>query len=350
MRWQLHIPIISGAFRVLFSKVYSQCFCLLLLLGWAVAAPVNAEPEAATIRVGVLQYGTVRWELDVLQRHRLGQQHQLDIQVTPLASNQATLTALQSGAVDIIVGDWIWAARQRLLRRKFSFYPYSSSAASVMVAADSGIQTFADLRGKKVGVAGGPVNKSWVLYKAYARAQHEMDLRRDTVVKFAAPPILNELMLKGELDAVINFWHFSARLQEQGLRQLVSMDDVLASLGIDQSIPVLGWLFKTEWAQNNAAVLDRFIAASYQARTLLRNSDTEWQQLTPLKQVKSPALRTLLRDDYRRGIPQVWGAPQQNATRTLFIVLKQEAGAELAGSLTQLPDNLFWTNSVLPTQ
>ncbi len=349
MRWQLH-----NLFSITFSLPQqlrlwlASIICALLSV--ITPAQAFAQERLDTIKVGVLQFGTVRWELDVIEREQLAAKYNLEIQITPLASNQATLTALQSGAVDIIVADWIWAARQRKFDRKFSFYPYSSSAASLMVAADSGIESLADLKGKKIGVAGGPVNKSWILYQAYARKNHQMNLRTDAVIKFAAPPILNELILKGDLDAAINFWHFSARLQQQGLHRLVDMNQVLTSLGITTPAPVLGWVFKTHWAQRNAGLLDRFIAVSYQARERLLNEDEQWQQLKPLQTVKNGELRRLLRDDYRAGIPRYWGAAQQTATRKLFEVLRTEAGADLAGQLIELPGDLFWKNSVLPVQ
>lgn len=325
-------------------------FCVALLLGQQPIGAEDAAQKLTTIRVGILQYGTVRWELDVIKRLNLARKYDLDIQITALASTQATLTALQSNTVDVIVGDWIWAARQKQFDRNFAFFPYSSSAASVMVDADSTIKTFADLRGKKIGVAGGSVNKSWIIYKAYARKAFQFDLQREAEIKFAAPPLLNELLIKGELDAVINFWHFSARLEARGMRQLVAMEEVLAELGIHSSIPVIGWLFRQEWAQENSDLLNRFLATSYEARGLLQKSDQQWLQLAPLQKIPSELLRNVLRDQYRKGIPQRFGEQEIQATQQLFLVLKKEAGADLSGSLNQIPDELFWNSTVLPTQ
>lgn len=336
------------------SQLKLQLFCTILYLVFGVffgqAATAKTGAQNQIVRVGVLQFGTVRWELDVIERYGLAERYQLDIQVTPLASTQATLTALQSGAVDVIVGDWIWAARQRQFNRAYAFYPYSSSAASVMVDPKSGIHSLADLRGKKVGVAGGPVNKSWILYKAYARKAHQLDLARDANIKFAAPPILNELLVKGELDAVINFWHFSARLEDRGYQQLMAMEDVLTEFSIDGFVPVLGWLFKQSWADDKTDTLNRFLAASYHARGILLNSDNEWALLQPLVAIESQSLKQRLRDRYRLGIPRRFGMAEIDSTRQLSRVLKAEAGSELSGPLHHLPDDLFWPSTALPLQ
>ena len=48
-----------------------------------------------------------------IQRHGLAEKHDVAIEVVPLASENALAVALQGGRVDLIVSDWLWAARQR---------------------------------------------------------------------------------------------------------------------------------------------------------------------------------------------------------------------------------------------
>src|SRR3546814_4071087 len=62
-----------------------------------------AAPAAETVRVGVLKYGTVNWEISIIQRHEMDVQHGFPLEVLELASDQATAVALQAGEVDIIV-------------------------------------------------------------------------------------------------------------------------------------------------------------------------------------------------------------------------------------------------------
>ncbi|MEZ5453671.1 MAG: ABC transporter substrate-binding protein [Thiothrix sp.] len=56
-----------------------------------------------------------------------------------------------------------------------------------MVKPDSGIKTLADLKGKKLGVAGGPSDKSWLLLRAYAKQTAGLDLQAEAEPQFAAP-------------------------------------------------------------------------------------------------------------------------------------------------------------------
>lgn len=60
--------------------------------------------------MGVLKFGTVSWELDTIKHHGLDAAEGIDLQVVELASNQATQVALQGGAVDMIVSDWLWVS------------------------------------------------------------------------------------------------------------------------------------------------------------------------------------------------------------------------------------------------
>jgi hypothetical protein len=81
-------------------------------LGLLIASGAGAD-QANRVRVGALKFGTVNWELDVVRSHGLATREGVDLQVVPLASKGATNVAVQGGAVDLIVSDWIWVSRQR---------------------------------------------------------------------------------------------------------------------------------------------------------------------------------------------------------------------------------------------
>ena len=47
--------------------------CLLLTVVVLAGVPVTMAAERAVVRVGILQFGTVSWELEVMQRHGLAE-------------------------------------------------------------------------------------------------------------------------------------------------------------------------------------------------------------------------------------------------------------------------------------
>ena len=120
----------------------------------ALAALVAASAQAAdlgTMKVGVLKFGTVSWELDVIKARGLDAKEGFTLEVVPFGANDAADVALMGGAVDAIVEDWLFVSRQRHDGVPLTFIPYSSNVGAVMVAADSPIASVADLKGKRIG-------------------------------------------------------------------------------------------------------------------------------------------------------------------------------------------------------
>ena len=247
-------------------------------LGWSGSAAAEG-----TIRVGVLKFGTVNWELNVVKTNRLDKAEGVKIDVLGLASKNATAVALQAGEVDVVVTDWIWVSRQRAEGAGYTFVPYSTAVGAVMVPADSPVQSLDDLKGKRLGIAGGPLDKSWLLLRALTSRSHGFDADKEVEKVFGAPPLLNQEILVGRLDAVLNFWHYTARLQAAGLRRLVGVDEISRSLGIESDIPLIGYVFDETWAASHRDDVLAFLRASRRAKALLQDSDAEWERIRPLQ-------------------------------------------------------------------
>ena len=311
----------------------------------AAVAMLAATTVAATgheVRVGVLKFGTVHWELDVIETHELAEKQGIDLQVVKFGSKRATSVALQGGGADVIVTDWIWVSRQRAEGRDYAFAPYSLSVGGLMVRPDAGIAELADLAGRKVGIAGGPVDKSWLLLQAYAR-RGGLDLAAVVEPTFGAPPLLNELMQRGDLPAVLNFWHYNARLKGVGMTELLPAAEILPALGVDRPVPLLGWVFNRSWANDNRDAVAGFLRASYSAKHLLLESDEEWKRLEPKMKVSDAVTAAALRDAYRLGIPRRFGEADREAAARAFAILAAEGGEKLVGASDTLDPGTFWT-------
>ena len=179
-------------------------------------AQAGTSYGAETVRVAVQKTGTFAWELAVIRAHGLDKQANLSVQVVELASPEAGKIALRAGNADIIVSDWLWVSRERTLGAKLTFYPYSSALGAVMVPASSPIRTLADLRGRKLAVAGGPIDKNWLLLQAWLK-QDGIDLKSEATIVYGAPPLLTAKTLSGEMDATVNYWNFCAVTGSKGL-------------------------------------------------------------------------------------------------------------------------------------
>lgn len=322
------------------STLVSTVFTTMLLVFSSVSSVQAAD--LPTLRAAVLKFGTVNWVLNVIKHHQLDQKHGINLQVIPLGSKNASHVAIQGGAADIIVSDWIWVSRQRSENRDYTFVPYSNATGSLMVKKDSGINTLSDLKGKKLGVAGGPVDKSWLFLRAYSQEILGKDLADMVELSFVAPPLLNKLAQRGELDAGLNFWHYSARLQASGFKSLITIPQVLQELGVGRSIPVIGWVFSEQWAANNINTVKSFLAAEQEAKELLLESDQEWLRIKAIMKAKNEVMFSTLRDAFRQGVPRCFADEEKQAAKAAFAILASLGGKKLVGNSTELEQGTFW--------
>lgn len=295
-----------------------------------------------TIRIGVLQFGTVAWTLDTLKHQGFDKAAGFKVEVVPMAAPNAAQIALQGGAVDMITTDWLWVSRNRADGRKVQFVANSSALGGVYVKPDSGIRSIADLKGRELGIAGTPVDKSWLFLQAWAKQTADLDLRKDAKPSFAAPPALNEFILRDKLPAVLNFWPYGARLKAAGLTELVAMDTVLKGLGLERAAPMIGWVFSETWAAEHRALLERFLIAVDKTHAVLRESDPAWVRLKPLMKATTEADFEALRDAHRAGIQPDGLALDLPVMERLFALLAAEGGEELVGKATRLDPAVFY--------
>ena len=102
-------------------------------LAVAAGACLASGAEAADrLRIAIQKTGTAAWEIELIKARGLDKAANLDIETTELASTEAGKIALVGGAADMIVGDWLWAARERALGDKLLFTPYSTALGAVM--------------------------------------------------------------------------------------------------------------------------------------------------------------------------------------------------------------------------
>jgi NitT/TauT family transport system substrate-binding protein len=313
-------------------------FVLLLLI--LCLAPISARAD--TLRAGILKFGTVEWLLDVIKRHKFDAQEGYQLSSLALASNNALQVELLGREADVIVTDWFWVLRQRAAGDDFQFAPYSTAVGAVMVPANSPIKDVADLKDRKLGVAGGPLDKSWLLLRARSRATSAGDLIQTARPIYGAPPLLNQQMIYGDVDALLTYWHFAAQLEAAGFKRLASVSDLMKEVGLKTEIPLIGFVFSGKLAKAKPDVIAGFIRSARAAQDVLLKSDAEWEQLRPLMRPQNDAEFIALRDRYREGITFAWGPDQQAEAAKLFGILAKVGGDELTGKNVAFDPQVFW--------
>jgi NitT/TauT family transport system substrate-binding protein len=299
-----------------------------------------ALADLPVIKVAALKSGTVNWELSTITGNGLDRANGFVLQVQDVAGNPAAQVAFQAGEADAIVSDWLWVARQRAAGDDFVFIPFSKAVGGLMVPGSSDAETLADLKGGKIGVAGGPVDKSWLILRAYARQAYGMDLAGETEQVFGAPPLIFQAAVSGELAGAINFWHFMAKMEAAGMRTLVTVAEASTALGLDPDTPLLGYVIRGDMLRDTPDLAAGLAAASRQAKELLATSDAAWEALRPQMNADTDAEFQALKAGFRAGIPAP-GLVDEAAADRMLRLMAELGGADLVGDMTALPAGVF---------
>lgn len=313
---------------------------LVLSVAAAFAQEGPAQGSAPALTIAAQEAGTVNWELDTIEHHGLDAAEGFDLRVRPVAGSSAGQIAFEAGEVDAIVSDWLWVARQRAAGRDYVFIPYSKAVGGVMVPEASEAETLADLAGGAIGVAGGPLDKSWLILRAYASAEHGMDLVAETTQSFGAPPLIYKTAVDGGLDGAVNYWHWQAKMEAEGMRELVSVETAAEALGLDPETPLLGYVLRGETLRESPELAEGLAAASREAKRLLAEDDAAWERLRPLMNADSEAQFEALVAGFRAGIPAE-GPVDEEAAGRMLALMAELGGSDLVGDLRELPEGVF---------
>lgn len=320
-------------------------YALCLALGLALVAVLPAR-AADKLRLGLQASGTFGWEIAVARSHGLDRQADLDLETVEVATTDAGKIALAGGAADLILSDWLWAARERSLGNDMLFYPHSTALGAVMAKSGSALAKPADFVGKKLGVAGGPLDKSWLMLQAWALRQG-VDLKSRAEIVYAAPPLLAEKLGQGELDAALEFWPYAARLQAQGFARAVDMAEVERDLGAKGPVIVTGYVFRDSFAAKNGPALARFFDLMAKAKSLIADDDSAFAEIAPkvaaIAGSSDPATLAIFRQYYRQGIPARPLAADIADAAAIYGVLAKLGGPQLVGSARELDPSVFYS-------
>jgi NitT/TauT family transport system substrate-binding protein len=312
----------------------------LIFVALLLVAASSATFAADRLRIGVQSTGTFAWQLDVIRRHGLAEAANLKLITTEMASPDTGKLALNADTVDIAVVDWLWVARERGLGMKLQFYPYSTAVGAIMTRNDSPIRSLADLKGRVLSIAGGPLDKSWLIVQA-AAIRHSIDLQRETTLQYGAPPLIHQKLLQGEAEASLNFWNFCAQLESHGYRRLYDVRDAETELGLKEPLSLTGYVFLESFAVAHKDTIERFLSVVRQANILL-NSESEWDALRPLMRAEDDATFVAFRERTRQGLPRRSVGAEEADARALFKTLADIGGPGLVGPAKELDPGLYY--------
>ena len=307
---------------------FTRGFFILLL---SVLAWTSAQ-ETKTVRVGLQASGTFSWVVHAMEYFGIDEEFGLTLEPVTYASKQATELALRAGEVDVVVDDFVGAVTMRNNGIPVrAIYPYSAATGGVVVRADSDIQTVADLEGKTIA-ASSLDDKSLLILRALTTSRYGFDPQADGETLQAAPPLMSELLAKGEIDAAIPYWHFVARMTGGGeYRDIEMVTNMLEELGLRSDLPILVVVGR-DGADPEA--LRTFLAAMNEATQRMKADEGPfWQSVLDeeLYSLPDPSLFPAVRERWEAGLPDAWDQEMIDGLVELVDRLVAVAGAEVVG-------------------
>lgn len=306
-----------------------------------VSSCVQAE-ELPELKVGVLKFGTINWEMSVIKEQQRDINNGFNLTVVPMASKNAAAIALQSKAVDVIMTDAFWVARQRHLGKQFQMMPMHKISGGVFGPANANFD-LTQLTENSLGIAGGATDKNYIILQSYL-AKHSLSLDRENL-KFAAPPLLQRMTSQGQINYSVNFWHYNARLEAQGFINHLPTTKMLKELGIDDTIPLLGWVADSSWLDDNRTIFTAFVQQSWQVKNDFMVNDALWEQIKPLTKAENEQVFQALKANYPSTILKTFTQKEKDAFADLFALALSTEQSALLGDMQTLPENIFWSHA-----
>jgi NitT/TauT family transport system substrate-binding protein len=303
----------------------------------AVLTPASEAQEAQpapALRIAQEAGGTLTWVLRVVQRLGLDRRHGVALQPTLFATKAAAEAALRAGDVDVKVDDWLfvsWARAHGM--RVQAIDGFSRSVGGVVVRSGDPIRSIADLRGRRLAVTS-IADKGYLALRAVATAQFGFDPRTVSGVIPAAPPLLNYLLERGDVDAIVQYWQFIPRLVATGrFRELVSTGALVRSLAPGADLPFLVLVATDKAIGTRARPLQGFLTSVREGAAALGSRQDLWERLFDdgVLGIPDRAMIPGLMTRYRSGLAGRWDRSTIDGLAALTARLVEVAGPEIVG-------------------
>ena len=322
---------------------------VLTALSVPAAAAQDAIP-APILRIALEAGGTFTWVLRVMHTLGLDSRHGLTLEPTLFATKAAAEAALRAGDADVKVDDWLfvsWARAQGLRVRAVD--GFSNSVGGVVVRSDGPIRKIADLRHRRIGVTS-IADKGYLALRAVAAAQDGFDPQTVSDVLPAAPLLLTQLLERGDVDAIVQYWQFIPGLVATGrFRELASTAALVRRLAPGADLPFLVIVSTDDVIRSRPGLLRAFLASVREGAAALESRRDLWDELFNDGALGVPdrALIPGLMARYRTGMAGRWDQVTIDGLEALTARLVEVAGPDIMG-VSRMDPAAYSTQLVRP--
>src|SRR3989454_569430 len=284
---------------------------LLLISLIAGCTPATPPTSARTFKLGITG-GAQEFVDFVMEGHGLLDQVGLKADKVKSLSPANLHLMVAERKVDIGFGGFTTMATARSEGKDIIvIYGVFSPVNMVFVRKDSKIQTLSDLKGKKLGVFGGPGSTTFAFLAVIARNWYGTDLFHDAELVTAPAPALVELLGKGDIDAALLGTVESIQMFAQDRnRVLVDLSAEYKAHQGGRAPAHVTVATNGEFANTHPDIVRDYLKAYKNTLQYIHAHPEVWDEYAASIKMDNPAERALLQQKMGSNLVENWDADQ----------------------------------------
>ena len=313
---------------------------LCLLLGSAVSAQ-----QPVVVRFAINPSGGQSEVLDAIRKYNLDRKYGFTVQEEDVTAPGGQYVMLRAESADLAPGTFIDLMRQRKAGIELvAFHGFQGFNNYIVTKPQSAIRSFADLRGKRMGEFG-TTFLDWLILRAAGKKAYGLDIETDSTISQGTPPLLNALLARDQVDAMLQFSSLAlGPLKDNQQRLIIDVPGLMRAAGFSPDTFNSNWNINAKWISAHPGAIKRLSAMLDEAYAKLKTDDSLWPAIAAKIGFTDPAIVASYRDLARKIDNPPFNRVTLAPTQQLLNAINAIAGTTAVGVTTLDPAAFIFPN------